>query len=472
MSTGQRPFSMGGRIASKFRDILAYMVENNTNNESIAPVDKHQVAFNRRQFALLLLVIFLLVGVVVYLSVQYALRQVLEFKAITIAEIVSQQASNARTVYAREVASKLEKDGFGPHINSGVHKGFVPLPAQFLKELGHLSSAESQNLFQFKPVSRWNLEPNQNLSDDFLRWAWDKLEAQDSMEPEGPIDWQPAWRYESLSGQNVLRFLVADPASGDSCVNCHNNYERDPAIIERRQAQGITSTKQWRKHQLLGAISVTVPLEKVAKLIGDIQGKVVIAIMSVVLLSLIIIVWFGIYGDRQMRKLSALSWMATHDTLTGLSNRRGFYQHLIDLQNHGLLRDSTHLVCLLDLDGFKAVNDTHGHPAGDYLLQQLAHTLKSRVRDHEIVARLGGDEFAVIFHNVGERQVEKLPENLLSGIVDANVEWNGQLLNVGASIGVAVMRGTQRTISELMDIADRACYQAKTQGKGRIVMAN
>ena len=141
--------------------------------------------------------------------------------------------------------------------------GFVPIPAQFLKMIGESSSANTSDLFHYKPVSKWNLEPKQGISDEFLAWAWPQLEKQDKQEPAKQIDWIPVWRFEIQNGKKVLRYLRADPASQHSCVDCHNIYESDPEIVARRVAQGVKPGKQWKLHQLLGALSITIPLDRV-----------------------------------------------------------------------------------------------------------------------------------------------------------------------------------------------------------------
>lgn len=179
----------------------------------------------RVSMLLLLLVVFLCTGLVAYFVIKDTVKETIENQAVAFAEIAAVEATTARSVYAKEVAEKLRLDGFGPNVNYEHMKGYVPIPAQFLKLLGQASAANTSNLFQYKPVSRWNLAEGQGLEDDFLRWAWPRIEQQDESAPSGPISWKPVWRFEQQGGQRVLRYLSADAASQPACIACHNSYK-------------------------------------------------------------------------------------------------------------------------------------------------------------------------------------------------------------------------------------------------------
>jgi len=101
------------------------------------------------------------------------------------------------------------------------------------------------------------------LADSFQRWAWQQLEAQDRPEPEGPIDWKPIWRIETLNGVNTLRYMRADPAASTTCVECHNRLEQRPETVAMRLAGGISTGKMWKLHQLMGALEINIPLDRV-----------------------------------------------------------------------------------------------------------------------------------------------------------------------------------------------------------------
>jgi diguanylate cyclase (GGDEF)-like protein len=118
----------------------------------------------------------------------------------------------------------------------------------------------------------------------------------------------------------------------------------------------------------------------------------------------------------------------------------------------------------LDLDGFKKVNDTLGHDAGDLLLKQVAARLQAQVRNTDTVARLGGDEFTIILSIRDRADAEQVAEKLLSAI-RAPYNLNGQEANVGTSIGIALFPQDGGQAAELVRKADAAMYEAKQAGK-------
>ncbi len=161
--------------------------------------------------------------------------------------------------------------------------------------------------------------------------------------------------------------------------------------------------------------------------------------------------------------------LAHHDPLTGLCNRLLFDEmldhHLGDMARHG----GTLAVLALDLDGFKAVNDQLGHPAGDRLLRQVAERLTRALRSVDVAARFGGDEFMVLLAPASAEQARQTAQRLLAALSDP---YEGVPLSVSVSIGVAVAAiGGVTDASVLVSQADQALYDAKRLGKSRVVMA-
>ena len=412
--------------------------------------------------------VFLIAFVVAYFVITDAVEKTVEIQALTVAEIVATQATTARSVYALEIAGKLKKDGFGPHVNSGRMPGYVPIPSEFLKMIGEASSASNAELFQYKPVSKWNLEPRQGISDDFLAWAWPQLEKQDQPDPKAAIPWKPVWRYELMNGKKVLRYLRADAASQQSCVDCHNEYESRAEIIALRKAGGVVPGKQWKQHQLLGALSVTIPLDKV-HLVAAEQVRITTILIAVILLtSFVVIMWFNNRLQKQEHSLSDLTWQATHDPLTKFLNRRGFEVEIRRFFKLAQTRDTSHAVLIIDIDDFKSINDVYGHNAGDELLKQLGIMLPKLVQSADVIARLGGDEFAVLLHGRDERSGREIAENIRQKIFDKTVEAAGSRIHATVSIGVAVMSSASASTSEVLNAADIACYISKKNGKNRV----
>ena len=412
--------------------------------------------------------VFLLAVVVAYFVVADAVNKTIESQAVTVAEIVATHATSARSVYALKVAEKLKHDGFGPHVNSGQMPGYVPIPAEFLKMIGEASAANTADLFHYKPVSQWNLEPSQGINDDFLNWAWPQLEKQDLPNPAGPISWKPVWRFDLVNGKKVLRYLAADAASQLSCVECHNAYEAKPEIIARRKASGNAPGKQWRLHQLLGALAVTIPLDKVESVASVQTQSTTILIFAILLTSFLLMIWFNNRLQNQQRTLSSLSWQATHDPLTKLLNRRGFDVEIKRFFEIAKTTNTQHVVFIIDIDNFKGINDTYGHSSGDELLKQLGVNLPALVHTDDVIARLGGDEFAVLLRDCNEEEGRTIAENIRQKIFGSEIEFGGKHIHATVSIGVAVMSSANASTREVLTDADIACYISKRGGRNQV----
>ena len=162
---------------------------------------------------------------------------------------------------------------------------------------------------------------------------------------------------------------------------------------------------------------------------------------------------------------SKMESFALRDRLTGLFNRRGLEQYLVAPK-------SKMMILYLDLDGFKQVNDTLGHAAGDAVLKEVAQRLSSSIRDGEIAARLGGDEFIVIV-TVREEANKQYGNQIATRIIDKvnePIAVNGVTATVGCSIGAAFWSG-EGSIDDVIETADQALYTAKRSGKNHIVFA-
>ncbi|MCO7219942.1 EAL domain-containing protein [Klenkia sp. PcliD-1-E] len=171
---------------------------------------------------------------------------------------------------------------------------------------------------------------------------------------------------------------------------------------------------------------------------------------------------------RQREELqSALAHQAAHDPLTDLPNRAQALALTAAALNRG--RRSGEVVGLLfvDLDGFKAVNDGHGHACGDEVLREVARRLRGQLRGGDVVCRLGGDEFVVLVEPVdAESDLVELAERLIAA-VSRPITAQGQRVAVGASIGIAVNRDAAVDADALLAEADTAAYRAKAHGRGR-----
>jgi Amt family ammonium transporter len=169
--------------------------------------------------------------------------------------------------------------------------------------------------------------------------------------------------------------------------------------------------------------------------------------------------------SKEHKLTQKLTFQAQHDALTALPNRYAFetkLQSLLDSDD-----DDEHVLCYLDLDQFKVVNDTCGHIAGDELLKQLALLLKQALRKSDLLARIGGDEFAVLLLNCSMDSAVIHLEKVLMTLREFRYVYEGQSFNVGASMGL-VMIDSNSSLTDVLKQADSACYAAKDAGRDRL----
>jgi diguanylate cyclase (GGDEF)-like protein/PAS domain S-box-containing protein len=159
---------------------------------------------------------------------------------------------------------------------------------------------------------------------------------------------------------------------------------------------------------------------------------------------------------------------ATHDALTDLVNRREFERRLERAIAGAKERGSNHVLCYLDLDQFKLVNDTAGHAAGDELLKQVRGLLKGKFRGRDTLARLGGDEFGLLLDNCTLDRAGKISEMVITNLRDYRFFWEGRSFRVGVSIGLVAITAETENTAQAMAQADVACYAAKERGRNRV----
>lgn len=165
-----------------------------------------------------------------------------------------------------------------------------------------------------------------------------------------------------------------------------------------------------------------------------------------------------------------LAYAASHDTLTGLANRSSFMKSIGELAADARRENCEHQLVYVDLDHFKAVNDTSGHAAGDALLNRVSDAIRRTLRPGDIAARLGGDEFAIIFRRCQQAKARTLAQGLVDRLRATDFEWRGRLHTVGASAGLATIDRDAGAVDEIIARADEACYAAKAAGRGRIAV--
>lgn len=180
----------------------------------------------------------------------------------------------------------------------------------------------------------------------------------------------------------------------------------------------------------------------------------------------------GIARDVTARKRleSELRYLADHDPLTGLPNRRWFEQELARRVEAGKRDHGGGAVLLLDLDNFKFVNDSLGHRAGNEILAEVARVLRQTLRESDVLARLGGDEFALLVSGADAGRAQAVAERILDRVRHHTVMVAGQSLDLTGSIGIALYPSHGLTADDLIAAADTAMYQAKEAGKNRFAV--
>ncbi|MFP5504756.1 MAG: PAS domain S-box protein [Gammaproteobacteria bacterium] len=171
--------------------------------------------------------------------------------------------------------------------------------------------------------------------------------------------------------------------------------------------------------------------------------------------------------ERRQLELQ-LTHQATHDTLTNLINRREFERRLQRVLSGDFGDEGEHVLCYLDLDQFKIINDTCGHAAGDELLRQIAALLQGQMRSRDTLARLGGDEFAVLMEHCSLDRAIRVVEKIRDTLQAFMFHWRAQRFSIGISIGVLPIRSGAADSADILGRADAACYIAKKSGGNHI----
>lgn len=250
---------------------------------------------------------------------------------------------------------------------------------------------------------------------------------------------------EELIGRKASRFLI---------------YREDRKIVEeanRRRGEGISESYELRLKTKRGA-----PLWSLVGAVPIIDSNnEIVGSMS-------------IHSDITERKRAEalLIHNAMHDTLTELPNRSLFLEHLRRAMNRSPLRKSSFAVLFLDFDGFKLINDSLGHAAGDELLKTISQRLQTVIRANDIVARLGGDEFTILLDELNEPQDFLMVVNRIQQLFAEPLYLEGREVFISASIGIALHDKKYSSPEEILRDADIAMYRAKSAGKARYEIFN
>ena len=183
-------------------------------------------------------------------------------------------------------------------------------------------------------------------------------------------------------------------------------------------------------------------------------------------------VWLFHDITPQVRLERVLRMEANHDPLTGLFNRRAFFdraQVAFQLPSPGPSDGHRLALLMLDIDHFKAVNDRYGHPAGDMVLKEVARRAKSVLRDGDVLARYGGEEFIVLLNVISSDTARVAAERLRTVMDTEPVQVGDRAITVSVSVGLALRSSGSETLLQTIERADANLYRAKRQGRNRVV---
>jgi diguanylate cyclase (GGDEF)-like protein/PAS domain S-box-containing protein len=253
------------------------------------------------------------------------------------------------------------------------------------------------------------------------------------------------WRFDEARGRKIDDILnLTDSQSGQAITNPLRYCLATNQAVYRLEEATLNAKD-----------GVCRDIQDSASLIRSADGEVLGAVF----------IFQDVSRIRAIQREVAFS--ATHDSLTLLPNRKSFLEALAAALDNSKATQMPSVLCFLDLDGFKIVNDTAGHAAGDVLLRTVADILRRHVGESVTAARLGGDEFAMIFHGYTIEQAQVPLAMLLEDVCTFDYRWEERLFRVSFSIGVAGITADSE-LGSVMKQADVACYAAKQAGRNRV----
>ena len=345
----------------------------------------------------------------------------------------------------------------------------VPLFDRGGRPLGHMAVLSTQHLSEDLPAmsilkifaARASAEIERKLAEEAL--AKEKELAQVTLasigdgvirtDASGIVDYLnpmaerlTGWTVAEACGQPVAQvFNVIDEATGKPL----------PSAVERCLAEGRVIEHSGYS-MLVQLDSRECAIRDSVAPILDHQGRVTGTVL--------------VFKDvTQLRGMEReMIYLARHDPLTGLINRREFEKRLQHCLDTAYEDNREHALFYLDLDEFKVVNDTCGHLAGDELLKQVTTLLRSLVRKTDTLARLGGDEFGVLMEDSSLEHARELGDRLRSSVRQYRFGWQESIFEIGVSIGLVPITAESGDMAHVLSAADAACYVAKESGRNRM----
>lgn len=257
------------------------------------------------------------------------------------------------------------------------------------------------------------------------------------------------WPEATATGQNLEEvYRLYDELSGERLSN--------PVTTLLRRLSNPPQRPEGSAALLRRADGSEVPVQDAVAPIRDAEGRIIGAVLT----------FRDVTVTRRLAR--ELSYQAAHDQLTGLANRAEFERRLAMVLHQPGKERGEQVLCYMDLDQFKVVNDTCGHAAGDELLRQLAKLFQSRIRASDVLARLGGDEFGLLLLGCPLEEALPVADSIRALVEDFRFSWEGKSFAIGVSIGLVQLDAEADSLGSLLSAADSACYAAKDAGRNRI----
>lgn len=178
-------------------------------------------------------------------------------------------------------------------------------------------------------------------------------------------------------------------------------------------------------------------------------------------------------AENRLTEMSKeLFFLATTDALTNVFNRRHFIEQAQIEQRRCRRENYGYALLMLDLDFFKSINDNHGHACGDCVLTTVAGAIQSQLREYDLLGRIGGEEFAILLPNTDSISALTIAERIRKAIEALQIECKAHTLNVTASTGVALDKSADKCLEDMFLVADQLLYQAKENGRNKVVICH
>jgi diguanylate cyclase (GGDEF)-like protein len=311
-------------------------------------------------------------------------------------------------------------------------------PAMMTREISEILADEDGVKFRMtslKPISM------HNAPDGFEERSLKKFESGET----------EVWEVEDFGvGQPLFRYM-APLYTTEACLRCHERHG-------------------YKVGDVRGGISISIPLGHMQHKLGMI--KLLIAGLTLTTLAFLLGTLYFLSSKLITRLNLAqekLKHMSVTDELTGIGNRRYILERLKEEFDRARRSSEGLGVMLIDLDLFKDINDTYGHPFGDEVIRETAKRIRDCVRKYDMPARFGGEEFLVVAPGTDIGRVVELAERIRAAIEGGPVFGDGMSAGITASIGVSVMRKDDSKPDAMISRADKALYRAKDEGRNRVV---